>query len=244
MRKSAVKGINCLWLQFPHHKLSVTTSPAYGVFISQLIRYARACSSYECFILRVSLLSSKLLKLGYLVEHSKSSFGKLNGRYGFLIQQYVVSLSRMLKDILTLDQLQWLFNRSDFSPVSWPGYQAWPSLNYEWFPWSICNGWHASRERLPFRIPGSVPLFGTCLCSNYQDWFVRTCLVFSRIFTLRCCQTSITWLRSLSAILPLFWRHDIANISTFAAKTWEKLLWRHEIHDVFPRNWANALQNL
>ena len=49
---------------------------------------------------------------------------------------------------------------------------------------------------------------------------------------------------SFSAILPLFWRHDIANISTFAAKTWEKLLWRHEIHGVFPRNWANALQNL
>ena len=26
--------------------------------------------------------------------------------------------------------------------------------------------WLASRERLPFRTPGSVPLFGTCLCSN------------------------------------------------------------------------------
>ena len=29
--------------------------------------------------------------------------------------------------------------------------------------------WHASRERLPFRTPGSVPLFGTCLCSNCWD---------------------------------------------------------------------------
>ena len=28
--------------------------PAYGVFISQLIRYARVCSFYECFILRAS----------------------------------------------------------------------------------------------------------------------------------------------------------------------------------------------
>ena len=37
--------------------------------------------------------------------------------------------------------------------------------DYEWFPWSICNGvWHASRERLPFRTPGSVPNCGTCLC--------------------------------------------------------------------------------
>ena len=45
----------------------------------------------------------------------------------------------MLNDILTLDQ-QWLPNQSDLSPISWPWYRAWPSPNYEWFLWSICNG--------------------------------------------------------------------------------------------------------
>ena len=39
------------------------SSPAYGVLISQLIRYTRTCSSYECFILRVRRLASKLLKI-------------------------------------------------------------------------------------------------------------------------------------------------------------------------------------
>ena len=82
---------------------------------------------------------SKLLKQGYLVERLKSSFRKFYGRYGDLIQQYEVSLSRMLNDILTLDQ-QWLPNRSDFSPISWPWYLSCPSSNYEWYPWSICNG--------------------------------------------------------------------------------------------------------
>ena len=38
---------------------NIPSSPAYGVFISQLIRYARACSSYECFIMRARRLSSK-----------------------------------------------------------------------------------------------------------------------------------------------------------------------------------------
>ena len=119
------------WFQFPHHKLSVPdsnipSSPAYGVFISQLIRYARACSSYECFILRARRLSSKLRKQGYLVERLKSSFRKFYGRYGDLIPQYEVTLSRMLYDILTLDQ-HWLPNRSDFPPISWPLYRAWPS---------------------------------------------------------------------------------------------------------------------
>ena len=115
------------------------TSPAYGVFISQLIRYARACSSYECFILRARRLSSKLLKQGYLVERLKSSFRKFYGRYGDLVEQYGVTLSRMLNDILTPDQ-QWPPYQSDFPPILWPLYRAWPSPNYEWFPWSIRNG--------------------------------------------------------------------------------------------------------
>ena len=71
----------------------IPSSPTYGVFISQLIRYTRACSSYKCFILRTSRrFSHKLLKQGCLVERLKSSF-----RYWDLIQQYEVSLSRMLK---------------------------------------------------------------------------------------------------------------------------------------------------
>ena len=40
---------------------SSVPSPAYGVFISQLTRYARACSSYECFILKEARLLYKLL---------------------------------------------------------------------------------------------------------------------------------------------------------------------------------------
>ena len=127
---------------FPFLSSNIPSSPAYGVFISQLIRYARACSSYECFILRARRLSSKLLKQGYLVERLKSSFRKFYGRYGDLIEQYGVTLSRMLNDILTLDQ-QWLPYRSDFPPISLYWYRVWPPPNYEWFPWNtwnICNG--------------------------------------------------------------------------------------------------------
>ena len=102
---------------FPFLSSNIPSSPAYGVFISQLIRYSRACSSYQCFILRARRLSSKLLKQGYLAERLKSSFRKFYGRYGDLIQQYEVSLSRMLNDILILDQ-QWLPNQSDFPPIS------------------------------------------------------------------------------------------------------------------------------
>ena len=97
---------------------NIPSLPAYYVFTSQLIQYARACFSYECLILRVRRLPNKLLKQGYLVERLKSSFRKFYGRYRDLIQQYEVSISRMLNDILTLDQLQLLPNRSDCPTIS------------------------------------------------------------------------------------------------------------------------------
>ena len=85
---------------------NIPSSPAYGVFISQLIRYARACSSYECFILRAARLSSKLLRQGYVMVRLKSSLRKFYGRYGDLIKHYEVSLSQMLHDILGHDHIQ------------------------------------------------------------------------------------------------------------------------------------------
>ena len=53
---------------------NIPSSPAYGVFISQLIRYARACSSYEYFILSSRRLSSKIFEQGYIVERLEMSF--------------------------------------------------------------------------------------------------------------------------------------------------------------------------
>ena len=55
---------------FPFLSSNVPPSPAYGVFISQLIH------SYECFILRVTRLSDKLLEQGYVKERLKSALKK------------------------------------------------------------------------------------------------------------------------------------------------------------------------
>ena len=61
---------------FPFLSSNIPSSPAYGVFISQLIRYARASSSYECFILRAMQLCNKLLGQGYVKERLRSSLRK------------------------------------------------------------------------------------------------------------------------------------------------------------------------
>jgi hypothetical protein len=43
---------------------NIPISPAYGVYISQLIRYARACSTYDQFLIP-SLLTKKLMSQGF-----------------------------------------------------------------------------------------------------------------------------------------------------------------------------------
>jgi hypothetical protein len=52
----------------------IPLSPAYGVYISQLIRYARACFVYEDFSKRGKLLTKKLMSQGYNESRLKSSF--------------------------------------------------------------------------------------------------------------------------------------------------------------------------
>ena len=108
---------------FQGHKLSVLSSNipswAYGVLFLNLYD-TPGLASYECFILR-AMRCSKLLKQGYLVKRLKSSFRKFYGRYGDLVEN-ARTLSRMLNDILTLDQ-QWLPYRWDFPPISWPLYE-------------------------------------------------------------------------------------------------------------------------
>ena len=61
---------------------NILASPANGAIISQLIRYARACFPYECFILRAKRLSNKLLEQGYVMERLKLSLKKFYGLYG------------------------------------------------------------------------------------------------------------------------------------------------------------------
>ena len=91
--------------RFPFLSSNIPSSPVYGVFISQHIRYDRACSSYECFILKAARLSSKLLGQGYVIEGLKSYQEILWSIWG-LIKHYEVSLSQMLHDILKHDHIQ------------------------------------------------------------------------------------------------------------------------------------------
>ena len=52
-------------VNFPFLDGDVPLSPSYGVYISQLIRFARVCSNVDDFNNRNLVLTAKLLKQGY-----------------------------------------------------------------------------------------------------------------------------------------------------------------------------------
>ncbi|KAK3088669.1 hypothetical protein FSP39_022132 [Pinctada imbricata] len=86
---------------FPFLTSNIPSSPAYGVFISQLIRYVRASTKYTDFVRRARRLSDKLLSQGYVCARLTSSLRKFYCRYGELVIHYDVLLSIMVDDILS-----------------------------------------------------------------------------------------------------------------------------------------------
>jgi hypothetical protein len=60
-------------MNFPFICSNIPAAPAYGVYISHMIRYSRTCGSYQDFLDRVLLLTRKLLNQGFLLVKLKSS---------------------------------------------------------------------------------------------------------------------------------------------------------------------------
>jgi hypothetical protein len=86
--------LNFAIVNFPFLCSNIPLSPAYGVYVSQLIRYARACFACEDFSKRGRLLTNKLMLQGYI----KSSFRKFYDRYNDFVCDYKLPLAHMLDD--------------------------------------------------------------------------------------------------------------------------------------------------
>jgi len=77
------------WLfNFPFISSNILASPAYGVYISQLIRYSRACAQYSDLVDGAQLLTQKLLKQRYVAPRLKSSLQKSSSQSGWPFTKY------------------------------------------------------------------------------------------------------------------------------------------------------------
>ena len=125
-----------------------------------------------------------------------------------------------------------------------------------WHPWLFLTSFvqslqHGFRRKLweasyPCPLPRLL-LYAyppTQMAAMASEWLTHV-LISSSTRQLRFWKTATTWLWSLSAILPLFWRHDIAELRRLYREDLRNVLWHHEIYAVvYPRNMTYALQNM
>ena len=83
-------------VNFPFLDGDLPRRPSYGVYISQLIRFARVCSHVDDFNTRNKCLTAKLLKQGYRYHKIRKAFSKLYRRHYEFISKFNVGLKSLL----------------------------------------------------------------------------------------------------------------------------------------------------
>ena len=88
-------------VNFPFLDGDVPRRASYGVYISQLIRFARVCNHVTDFNARNKCLTAKLLQQGYRYHKLRRTFSKFYRRHYELISKYNVGLKTLLSEGLS-----------------------------------------------------------------------------------------------------------------------------------------------
>ena len=101
-------------VNFPFLSSNIPSSPSYGVYISQLIRYARCCSYYDDFGYCHKLLVDRLLSQGYEVRCLRNS-------YKNFVTDILISLGsirgQLIRSLTSLKCIYHTFNKNAFPQV-------------------------------------------------------------------------------------------------------------------------------
>ena len=110
-------------VNFPFLDGDVPRSTSYGVYISQLIRFARVSSHVVDFNVRNKSLTAKLLQQGYRYHKLRKTFSKFYRRHYELVSKFNVGLKTLLHQGLSepefygdlVYKLKKIVGRADFS---------------------------------------------------------------------------------------------------------------------------------
>ena len=84
-------------VNFPFLDGDVPCSPSYGVYISQLIPFARVCSNFDDLNNRNLFLTANLLKQGYRYHKIRKAFSKFYHRHSELIVKHNIGFKTLLQ---------------------------------------------------------------------------------------------------------------------------------------------------
>ena len=85
-------------VNYPFLDGDVPRLTSYGVYISQLIRFARASSNLNDFNYRNKALTAKLLRQGYHYFKLRKAFSKFYRRHSALLEKYSISLQQGISE--------------------------------------------------------------------------------------------------------------------------------------------------
>jgi hypothetical protein len=124
-------GFNFSIVNFLYLCINISFSHAYGVYILQIIRYARVCSTYDQFF-NARQSTDKQVDVTWVstVSFTRSlNFSKFYGRYNDLVCQYNLSLGQILSSacmcfilIVKPFLIHWFWQR--LIPFTWSWYRA------------------------------------------------------------------------------------------------------------------------
>ena len=122
---------------YPHLGSNVPCTPMYGVYISQLLRFARACDRYSDFLTRHKRLVWTLLDQGFRYGLLCRKFKQFYRFHHSLIQRYSHSVTQHLREGVD-SQVRWWRIRILLVGAAWlapTDYQFTLSLVFPWlFP--------------------------------------------------------------------------------------------------------------
>jgi len=107
---------------------NISSSPAYGVYTSQLIRYSRTCNSYRDLLHRSVLLTRKLLSQGF-IKTLKCFLVVTIIWYSLIVSQWPPSLMiSVIHDIVVMSTFHYLIRHRDImTGTAWGARNAYPS---------------------------------------------------------------------------------------------------------------------
>ena len=94
-------------MNFPFLDGDVPRSTSYGVYISQLIRFARVSSHADDLNTRKKVLTATLLRQGYRHHKIRKAFLKFYRRHFEIVSKYNVGLKTLLLEGLSEPEFYW-----------------------------------------------------------------------------------------------------------------------------------------
>ena len=89
-------------VNFPFLDSNIPLKPAYGIYISQLVRVGRICDKYGAFVTKNRQITTRLIQQGFRYSKLCDTFKKFSRRHKSIIEKYGVCYRHHIRDGICL----------------------------------------------------------------------------------------------------------------------------------------------